>query len=298
MQDFDSMLNVAAIPQDEKKAAFVSESRENRARCYEMSEQMTEEVATNAETFRQYLDTQSRFDRYTANNVLLIMAQRPDAQRLGDYGYWRDQGAFVRRSERRNPVLIMEPGKEYERDDGSIGQYYNAKKVYDITQTNLRVQEEPERQIEDRTLIRALVNNPPVAIETTAPEDMPVYDKGALFVPEDGKIYVRTGMNAEEIFQSLTPELLLAQIAKGDRDFNRDEYAFHAYCASYILCRKCGVETERYDFSHAPEQFEGLEAQEVRSELSVIRDAASEVSARMAKVLDLGRNQRSQEQTR
>ena len=130
-------------------------------------EQMTEEVATNAETFRQYLDTQSRFDRYTANNVLLIMAQRPDAQRLGDYGYWRDQGAFVRRSERRNPVLIMEPGKEYERDDGSIGQYYNAKKVYDITQTNMRVQEEPEQKIEDRTLIRALVNNPPVAIEST-----------------------------------------------------------------------------------------------------------------------------------
>ena len=66
MQDFDSMLNVAAIPQDEKKAAFVSESRENRARCYEMSEQMTEEVAANAETFRQYLDTQSRFDRYNS----------------------------------------------------------------------------------------------------------------------------------------------------------------------------------------------------------------------------------------
>lgn len=298
MQDFDSMLNVSAMPQDERTAAFVAESRENRARCYEMSEQMTEAVASDGTVFQQYLDTQSRFERYTANNVLLVMAQKPDAQKLGDYGYWRNQGAFVRRSERRNPILIMEPGKEYERDDGSIGQYYNAKKVYDITQTNLRVQEEPEPQIEDRTLIRALVNNPPVAIETTDPEDMPVYDKGALFVPEDGKIYVRTGMNAEEIFQSLTPELLLAQIAKGDRDFNRDEYAFHAYCASYILCRKCGVETERYDFSHAPEQFEGLEAQEVRSELSVIRDAASEVSARMAKVLDLGRNQRSQEQTR
>ena len=98
MQDFDSMLNVAAIPQDEKKAAFVSESRENRARCYEMSEQMIEEVATNAETFRQYLDTQRSFERYTANNGLLVMAQRPDAQRLGDYGYWRDQGAFGRGS--------------------------------------------------------------------------------------------------------------------------------------------------------------------------------------------------------
>ena len=159
MQDFDSMLNVSAMPQDERTAAFVAESRENRARCYEMSEQMTEAVASDGTVFQQYLDTQSRFERYTANNVLLVMAQKPDAQKLGDYGCWREQGAFVRRNERRNPILIMEPGKEYERDDGSIGQYYNAKKVYDITQTNLRVQEEPERQIEDRTLIRALVNN-------------------------------------------------------------------------------------------------------------------------------------------
>lgn len=298
MQDFDSMLNVAAVPQDEKKAAFVSESRENRARCYEMSEQMTEEVAVNAEAFRQYLDMQSRFDRYTANNVLLVMAQRPDAKRLGDYGYWRNQGTFVRRSERRNPILIMEPGKEYERDDGSVGQYYNAKKVYDITQTNMRVQEESEPQIEDRTLIRALLNNPPVAIESIAPKDMPVHGKEALFIPEDGKIYVRTGMNAMEIFQNLTPELLLAQIAKGDRDFDRDEYDFHAYCASYLLCRKYGVETGRYDFTNAPEQFKGLEAQEVRNELSIIRNVAYEVSARMAKVLDFGKNHRIQEQAR
>ena len=29
----------------------------------------------------------------------------------------------------------MEPGKEYEREDGSTGTYYNAKKVYDISQT-------------------------------------------------------------------------------------------------------------------------------------------------------------------
>ena len=142
MQDFDSMLNVSAMPQDERTAAFVAESRENRARCYEMSEQMTEAVASDGTVFQQYLDTQSRFERYTANNVLLVMAQKPDAQKRGDYGYWREQGAFVRRSERRNPILIMEPGKEYERDDGSIGQYYNAKKVYDITQTNLRVQGE------------------------------------------------------------------------------------------------------------------------------------------------------------
>ena len=35
--NFDSMLNVSAVPQDDKKAAFIAESKNNRSRCYELS---------------------------------------------------------------------------------------------------------------------------------------------------------------------------------------------------------------------------------------------------------------------
>lgn len=87
--NFDSMLNVSAVPQDDKKAAFIAKSKNNRNRCYELSEQITNEVAADSGKFQQYLDVQARFDRYTANNALLILAQRPDAERLGDKGYWR-----------------------------------------------------------------------------------------------------------------------------------------------------------------------------------------------------------------
>ena len=41
-------------------------------------------------------------------------------------------------------------------------------------------------------------------------------DKGAVFEPEENCIYVRKGMNAQEIFQCLTPELALAGFADGD----------------------------------------------------------------------------------
>lgn len=190
---FDSMLNVSAVPQDDRVAAFIAESKNNRNRCYELSEQVTAQVATDSGAFRQYLDIQSRFDRYTANNALLIMAQRPDAQKLGDYGYWRDQGAYVKRMEKKNPVLIMEPGKEYEREDGSIGTYYNAKKLYDISQTNMREKEPVQEQTDERQLIRALLSNPPVNIVAADPDKMPE-DKGALFEPEESCIYVRKGM--------------------------------------------------------------------------------------------------------
>lgn len=292
----DSLLNVSAVPQDDRVAAFIAESKNNRSRCYEMSEQMTAAVATDGQAFRQYLDVQSRFDRYTANNALLIMAQRPEAQKIGDYGYWRDQGAYVKRQERNNPILIMEPGKEYEREDGSIGTYYNAKKVYDISQVSIREKvQKPQVEITDTQLVRAVVNNPPVAIVAAEPDQMPE-DKGALFEPEESCIYVRKGMSAQEIFRSVTPELALAGFADGDKDYDRNEDAFHAYCASYLLCKKYGVDTQGFDFSRAPEFFEGMEPQEVRGELSKVRDAANNISSRMAKVLEQNRSQNQRQQ--
>lgn len=291
--NFDSLLNVSAVPQDDRVAAFIAESKNNRNRCYELSEQVTAQVATDSGAFQQYLDIQSRFDRYTANNALLIMAQRPDAQKLGDYGYWRDQNVYVKRMEKKNPVLIMEPGKEYEREDGSIGTYYNAKKLYDISQTNMREKEPAQEQTDERQLIRALLSNPPVNIIAADPDKMPE-DKGALFEPEENCIYVRKGMDAEQIFRSLTPELVFAGFANGDQNYDRDEDAFHAYCASYMLCKKYGVDTRGYDFSHAPEFFEGMEPQEVRAELSKARNAANDISSRMAKVLDQSQRQQPQ----
>ena len=253
-------------------------------------------VATDGQTFQQYLDVQSRFDRYTANNALLIMAQNPDAQKIGDYGYWRDQGAYVKRQERGNPILIMEPGKEYERDDGTTGTYYNAKKVYDISQTNARDKiQQAQPEITDTQLVRAVVNNPPVAIVAAEPDQMPE-DKGALFEPEESCIYVRKGMSAQEIFRSVTPELALAGFADGDKNYDRNEDAFHAYCASYLLCKKYGVDTQGFDFTHAPEFFEGMEPQEVRGELAKARDAANNISSRMAKVLEQNRSQNQRQQ--
>ena len=108
---FDSLLNASAVPQDEKVQAFIAESRNNRNRCYELSEQVTAQVATDGKMLQKYLDVQSTFDRYATNNALLILAQRPDAQKLGDYGYWRDHGFYLKRMEQQNPVLILEPGK-------------------------------------------------------------------------------------------------------------------------------------------------------------------------------------------
>ncbi len=263
-----------------------------------MSEHMTEKVAADAKSLQTFLDVQSRFDRYTANNALLITAQNPEAQKLGDYGYWREQGAYVKRQEKNNPIFILEPGKEYTRDDGSIGTYYNAKKLYDISQTTLQEKPQQNASIDEKLLIRALISRPPVNISVCEPDKMPE-NKGAVFVPEDNCIYVRKGMNAKDIFRSLTVELSLAGFANKDKDYYRDGYAFNAYCASYLLCKKYGIETKGYfDFSNAPGYFRGMDNQEVRGELNNIRESASDISLRMSRILEQGRIPNQREQSR
>lgn len=97
-------------------------------------------------------------------------------------------------------------------------------------------------------------------------------------------------MSEQEIFQNLVPELVFAGYADGNPHYDKNEDAFHVSCASYMLCKKYGIDTSRYDFSHAPEFFGKIETQEVRAELSRARDAANAISARMAKVLDQNRN--------
>ena len=295
---FDSLLNVSAVPQDDKVQAFIAESKNNRNRCYELSEQVTAQVATDGQMLQNYLDVQSTFDRYAVNNALLILAQRPDSQKLGDYGYWRDHGTYVKRMERQNPVLILEPGKTYEREDGSIGTYYNAKKLYDISQTTMNDKSIEEVSYDERSLIRALVSNPPANIVVAEPDQMPD-NKGAYFEPEENCIYVRKGMDAQEIFQSLVPELVFARYAEDNPDYDRSEDAFHAYCATYMLSKKYGMDISQFDFTHAPEFFENMEPQEVRGELSKARDAANTISGRMTRVLeqDKNLNRRQQEKS-
>lgn len=75
MDNFDSILNVSAVNTNDKTSVFAAESKENRNHCYDMSEKMTEKIASDSNAFQIFLDVQSRFDRYTANNALLITAQ-------------------------------------------------------------------------------------------------------------------------------------------------------------------------------------------------------------------------------
>jgi len=65
-----------------------------------------------------------------------------------------------------------------------------------------------------------------------------------------------------------------------------------------MLCNQYGVDTNGYRFDRAPQMLEGLDAQGIRAELSVIREAAVEISGRMNRMLAQQRQQKRQEPER
>ena len=181
----------------------------------------------------------------------------------------------------RSGVIILEPGNEYTRDDGSIGVSYNAKKVFDISQTTAKQKEAANVSLDSRLLIKALINNAPC--EITISENLPK-DVGSMYQPEEQVILVRQGMNSDDIFRSLSQELVHAHMDKGE--YNRNDCAFTAYCASYMLCKRNGIAVDTFSFDRLPESYRTMEPQEVRSKLSKIRDVANDISADMARVLE------------
>jgi len=287
MNNYDDLLtNVPAAEgqngQQLSKEEYAAKKQAEREAVYTMSDNAALEVAGSGDKFKQYLDVQSTFDRYSAVNALLIMAQRPDATRVADFDHWKSKGASVKGGQ--TGIFILEPGKEYERKDGqgmAIG--YNLKKVFDISQVDTRrmTQPKPTPNYTDRQLLTALINKAPVKI--TGVDSLPD-GGGAKYDPEMDSIAVLKGMEFSDTFRSLAHELAYADLTTGP-DPQADPQ-FSAYCASYILCQKYGVDTGKFNFDSAPSVLNEMDAQTIKSELQEIRDTAANIGERMSRQLD------------
>ncbi len=261
------------------KEEWAARKQQERADAYALIDETAEQMAGNGELFQTYLDVQSHFDRYSVGNALLITAQMPEATRLADFDDWKKAGVFVKKGE--NGITMLEPGEEYTREDGSVGVSYNAKKVFDVSQTTSRQQTVPAVSRDPRLLLKALINNAPCKIVIT--QDVP-NNVGAVYRPEEKVIHVRQGMDAPDIFRSLSQELAHAHLDKSD--YNRSDCAFTAYCASYMLCRRNNIAVDTFRFDRLPSSFKEQAAQGIRGELGKIRDVANEISLDMSRLLD------------
>lgn len=258
------------------KDEWIKQRNENRALAYEMLEEATQEL-NNPDTVMAYLDIQSKFDRYSVSNALLVAYQNPEATRLCDSKTWQKNHVFINKGE--TGIIILEPGKEYIREDGKTVTPYNAKKVFDISQTNAKPRQNRVKTPDVRVVVKAMITTSPVPVKISneLPEGI-----NAHYQPETKLIFIRQGLEGDEIVRALSKEIAFARLDNGD--FNRENLEFKAQAISYIATSRAGFEPE--PITSLSDKFSNLEAKEKRAELSQARDHANTIANTVRKALE------------
>ena len=100
------------------------QSRHSGKKPYELIDNTCSEMMASGDSFRQYLNVQGSFDRYSVANAILVSAQMPEATQLKEYSKWKASRVYVNKDAQK--IIILEPSKEYTREDGTKGISYNA----------------------------------------------------------------------------------------------------------------------------------------------------------------------------
>ena len=279
-----------------KRQWWQVKEEKHRKEAYATLDKIFGEFSEGTGSMEAYLDVQSRFPFHSARNALLIEAKCPHAERIHDEKGWKDMGVTVLEEEKRLPIIILEPGKAYRREDGSVGQNFYAKEVYDISQTTARDQVQPQVRYDDRLLLKGLIASSPVPIR--AVEELP-QGRGAMFSAEQNAILVKKGMDAPDIFRCVSLEVANVQLAQSMDGYSRETDGYKAYAVSYMLCQRYGVDVKGYDISRLDGVLQGQDPrEEVPAALTDMRDTFKEMNGRIARAMGLTRASRQKEQER
>ena len=272
------------------KEQWAAQKQAQRKEAYELIDNTCSEMMISGDSFRQYLDVQGRFDRYSVNNAILVSAQMPEATQLKEKAAWKQSRVYVNKDAQE--VVILEPSKEYTREDGSKAVGYNAKEVYDISETSAKDRQEAQEKKSMRELVSALIDASPVPFVPVADLEMPAY-----YDSEQQSIFIRTGLNEEQLFVSMAKEVSAA-VFDFKHNESREASEFKSYCVAYMISSRYGVDTRGFNFSRLPKELAETDTQAFKGELGSMRDVLGEIQSEMYKSMEKNKPAKSKEQER
>ena len=272
------------------KAEWAAQKQAQRQEAYELIDNTCSEMMADGESFRQYLDVQGRFDRYSVANAVLVSAQMPEATQLKDYNAWKQSRVYVNKDAQK--IVILEPSKEYTRDDGTKAVGYNAKVVYDISETSAKDRQQAQEPKTMRELVSAMIDASPVPFVPVADLEIPAY-----YDSKQQTIFIKTGLTEEQLFVSMAKEVSVA-VFDFKHNESRDASDFKSFCVAYMVSTRYGVDTRGFSFDRLPREFSEMDTQVFKGELGSMRDVLGEIQSDMIKSLEKNKPPKNKEQER
>lgn len=121
-----------------KRAAAVARSK----KLHDLLAAQRARVEADAEVAAQFAELQTHLSRLSVHNILLVLAQHPDATDVAGFRQWQKQGRQVRKGEHGIRIFGYSKAKAKDKGDGDEegddkGRvYFPVLTVFDVSQTD------------------------------------------------------------------------------------------------------------------------------------------------------------------
>jgi hypothetical protein len=281
--------SVEIADEGEGKKSFAERMAEKKNQCYAMIDDACLNSVSSVDNLRQFLNVQSRFDKYSLNNALLIFAQKPDAVKVKDFDAWKKDDISIKKGAKS--LMILEPSP-YKGTDGKMHRGYNAKNVFDISDVEASEDAIPQpKSYEQKQLVAALVHDAPVPVRKA---EHSIGENDAIYDAKNKVVYFKAGLEFDTIFPAIAKALAHAEMAKDVENYRIGEHEFAARCSAYVLSQRYGVDTRTVDVYGIPKNIETMEAEDVKKVLGDVHSNVKSINARMNESLEQTQNKEQQ----
>ena len=256
--------------------------------------------------YAQYLQTMSKFHRYSFNNTLLIAMQRPGATLVTGYRNWQTMGRQVKKGEKGITILAPAPikrkreqeildqnnkplldgnGKPKTEEVEVIIPRFKPTTVFDISQTDgepietLAPEELTEAVADYELFMKAITEVSPVPIRFDEIEG----EAKGYYHSVDKEIVIQKGMSDSQTIKTAIHETGHARLHDKDLmaeqgiEKNRLTKEVEAESVAYCVCSAFGVDTSEYSFPYIAGWSSGRDMKELKTSMDTIRKTAGEM---------------------
>lgn len=283
------------VTDNERKAIERGEKRDRKVReVMELLDAGVEEVL-DREQFKRYLASAARFHRYSANNTMLVLLQRPNATRVAGYRRWQELGRQVRRGEEGLKILAPITRTVEDKGTGEKARVlcsFKVVKVFDVSQTDplpgaepMPEKPRPQSLRGDSGAARALGRlllafcgsaGVPVSEDDA---ELDCFSPGAkgLYHLREKRILLRSALPADQRTKTLAHELAHHPLHRDADASEADRPAFEAEAegAAYAVLSYFGVDASEYSFAYVARWAESKDV--VKAALAGIQKVVREI---------------------
>ena len=251
------------------KEEYAALKKQEREETWMQIDGQAQSVFKDGASLQKFLDFMTgQYNMPKVPNLLLLYSQNPEVKLVKSFDEWKHDGRSLGTGVHGYTYII---DTKYEKD-GEMRSGYAISKGYDITQTKGRpLEERPQRDI--HTLLEAVLKNQNIRLQIA--DNLP--DKiQAQYIPNQRTIYIRNGMSEITTFHAINRELACAALDQHDGNYARNRVNAQAFCATYILGKRYGVDVSGFDLEKVAgiQEHGQKDPQELRLFLNDVRTAA------------------------